>query len=102
MAKSKDFFVSYNKEDLKWAEWIAWQLEDATYTVVLQKWDFRPGSNFVQQMQRATAECHRTIAVLCQAYLDAEFTHPEWQAAFSRDPTGEKAFWYQYGLASAS
>ena len=32
--------------------WIAWQLEDANYSVVLQAWDFRPGGNFVFDMQK--------------------------------------------------
>ena len=49
----KDFFISYNKADRGWAEWIAWQLEQDGRTTVLQAWDFRPGSNFVQQMQAA-------------------------------------------------
>jgi hypothetical protein len=31
----KDFFISYNKADKTWAEWIAWQLEEAEYTTVL-------------------------------------------------------------------
>lgn len=48
----KDFFISYNKADRTWAEWIAWQLEEARYSVVVQAWDFRPGSNFVLEMQR--------------------------------------------------
>jgi hypothetical protein len=39
----KDFFVSYNKADKSWAEWIAWQLEEAGYSTVLQGWDFRAG-----------------------------------------------------------
>ena len=39
----KDFFISYNREDRKWAKWIAWQLEEAAYKVVIQAWDFRPG-----------------------------------------------------------
>ena len=42
----KDFFISYNRADRTWAEWIAWQLEEAGYTTVLQAWDFGPGSNF--------------------------------------------------------
>jgi hypothetical protein len=25
----KDFFISYNKADRQWAEWIAWQLQEA-------------------------------------------------------------------------
>ena len=43
----KDFFISYNGADQRWAEWIAWQLEEANYSVILQAWDFLPGSNFV-------------------------------------------------------
>jgi hypothetical protein len=85
-----DFFISYNRADLPWAEWIAWQLEVAGYTTMLQAWDFRPGSNFVFKMQRAAAEAERTIAVLSPDYVQARFTQPEWAAAFAQDPTGEK------------
>jgi hypothetical protein len=31
----KDFFISYNKADRRWAEWIAWQLEETGYTTSL-------------------------------------------------------------------
>jgi len=86
----KDFFISYNKADLSWAEWIAWELEAAGYTTALQAWDFRPGSNFVLEMQKATTEGERTVAVLSPDYLAAQFTQPEWAAAFGKDPTGEK------------
>jgi len=72
------------------AEWVAWQLDDAGYTTVIQAWDFRPGSNFVLEMQRAAAEAERTIAVLSPDYVQACFTQPEWAAAFAQDPTGEK------------
>jgi tetratricopeptide (TPR) repeat protein len=65
-------------------------LEEAGYTTVLQAWDFRPGSNFVLEMQRAATEAERTIAVLSPDYLGARFTQPEWAAAFAQDPTGEK------------
>lgn len=86
----KDFFVSYNGKDKTWAEWIAWQLEDAGHTTVIQAWDFRPGGNFVIDMQRAAVGAERTIAVLSQNYLNALYTQPEWAAAFAQDPTGEK------------
>ena len=88
--KVKDFFISYNSADKSWAEWIAWTLEEAGYTTVLQAWDFRPGSNFVLEMQRAASETERTIAILSPAYRDALYTQPEWAAAFVQDPTGEK------------
>jgi len=86
----KDFFISYNSADRQWAEWIAWQLEDAGYSTAIQAWDFRPGSNFVLEMQKAATEAQRTIAVLSPDYLKSLFTQPEWAAAFAQDPTGEK------------
>jgi TIR domain/Effector-associated domain 9 len=82
----KDFFVSYNRADKQWAEWIAWTLEEAGYSVVIQAWDFRPGGNFVLDMQRAAAESQKTIAVLSESYLKSSFTAPEWAAAFASDP----------------
>jgi hypothetical protein len=82
----KDFFVSYNRADRQWAEWIAWTLEDAGYSVVIQAWDFRPGGNFVLDMQRAAAESEKTIAVLSETYLKSSYTQPEWAAAFTNDP----------------
>jgi tetratricopeptide (TPR) repeat protein len=86
----KDFFISYTKSDKAWAEWIAWTLEAAGYSTVIQAWDFRPGSNFVLEMQRAANEAKRTIAVLSQQYLESTFTKPEWAAAFAQDPQGKK------------
>lgn len=86
----KNFFISYNKADKDWAEWIAWTLEEAGYSVVFQAWDIRPGGNFVIEMQEAAANAERTIAVLSENYLKAEFTQPEWAAAFVRDPQGKK------------
>lgn len=82
-------FVSYNRADRQWAEWIAWQLEAAGYNVFIQAWDIRPGSNFVVAMQSASANSERTLAVLSSNYLNAKFTQPEWTAAFAQDPTGE-------------
>jgi TIR domain/Effector-associated domain 9 len=82
----KDFFISYNRADKQWAEWIAWKLEEAGYTVVIQAWGFRPGGNFILDMQRAAAETHKTIAVLSETYLKSSFTQPEWASAFANDP----------------
>lgn len=59
-----DFFVSYTATEEAWAEWIAWALEEAAFSTVLQKWDFAAGSNFVLEMQKAAADARRTIAGL--------------------------------------
>ena len=85
-----DFFVSYTTRDQAWAEWIAWVLEQAGYRTVIQAWDFRPGSNFVTQMNNAIISAQRTIAVLSNNYLNSGFAHAEWVAAFAKDPKGEK------------
>src|SRR5439155_1839426 len=87
---TKDFFISYNKADRPWAEWMAWQLEAEGYTTVLQAWDFLPGSHFVLKMQEAASAATRTIAVLSNNYLDALYTQPEWAAAFVQDPTSKR------------
>jgi tetratricopeptide (TPR) repeat protein len=87
---SKDFFISYNKADRAWAEWIAWQLEAEGYSTILQAWDFRPGSNFILQMDIAAKAAKRTIAILSPNYFDALYTQPEWAAALVQDPTGQE------------
>ena len=83
-----DFFISYTGVDRSWAEWIAWVLEEAQYTTVIQAWDFGVGANFVQEMDAAAKKAERTIAVLSPDYFQSRFTPSEWQAAFRRDPTG--------------
>jgi tetratricopeptide (TPR) repeat protein len=86
----RDFFISYTAVNRSWAEWIAVQLEAAGYTTLLQAWDFRPGSDFIHEMQQATTTAGRTIAVLSPAYFGSAFSEAEWRAAFFfKDPTGE-------------
>src|SRR5205085_5267528 len=85
-----NFFISYNKADSAWAEWIAWQLEEAGYTIFLQAWDFRPSENFVLKMNEAIRDSERTVAVLSPDYLSALFTLPERAEAFAQDRTSAK------------
>ncbi len=86
----KDFFISYTHADQRWAEWIAWHLEEDSYHTMLQAWDFLAGSNFVLEMDNAARQATRTIAVLSPDYFTSQFTPSEWAAAFKRDPTGEQ------------
>jgi hypothetical protein len=82
-------FISYTQADLSWAEWIAWQLEESGFQTILQAWDFRAGCNFVLEMDNASKQAQRTIAVLSASYVNAAYTRPEWASALARDPTGE-------------
>jgi hypothetical protein len=86
----KDFFISYTSADKQWAEWIAWQLEGAQYSTILQAWDFQPGVNFVLEMDKASRVARCTLVVLSPDYLSAQYTQPEWAVAFRRDPTSEQ------------
>jgi len=85
----KDFFISYNSVDAHWARGIASWLEEAGYSSIMQEADFRPGGNFVLEMDKAATSATRTIAVLSPDFLSSSFTPSEWAAAFARDPKGE-------------
>ncbi|MEV6482471.1 TIR domain-containing protein [Streptomyces sp. NPDC051576] len=81
-----DFFISYSPADERWASWIAWTLEEAGYRTVLQAWDFVPGTNFVDFMDRGVSESAAVIAVLSRNYERSRFGRMEWQAALRADP----------------
>jgi hypothetical protein len=89
MGQAVDFFVSYTSADRAWAEWIAWQLEDAGYTTRLQAWDFQVGGDFIHQMEQALRDAERLLLVLSPAYRASEFGEAEWRPIFTRDPSGE-------------
>jgi hypothetical protein len=83
-----DFFVSYTQADRSWAEWIAWELEESGHRVLVQAWDFLPGTNWVQGMQLGVTRAARMIAVLSRAYLSSVYGQAEWQAVWGTDPSG--------------
>lgn len=84
-----DFFISFSGQDKKWADWIAWTLDELGYAVIYQPWDFAPGTNFVLEMNKAIGS-EKTIAIISNNYLNSKFTQTEWAAAFARDPDGYK------------
>jgi hypothetical protein len=49
----RDFFISYTAADRAWAEWLAWELNAAGYSTLLQAWDMPPGTAFVHEMDQA-------------------------------------------------
>jgi serine/threonine protein kinase len=80
----RDFFVSYTSADRTWAEWIAWELEEAGYSVWLQVWDFR--GSFPEDMSRAHARSRHTLVVLSDRYLESTFAASEGWARYAQDP----------------
>ena len=87
---SKSFFISYNKNDIAWAEWVAWIVEDLGYQSIIQAWDFTAGKVWTQEMHKAVKNSDSTICILTDDFLNSDFTAAEGQPAFADDPVGEK------------
>ena len=83
-----DFFISYSQADRAWAEWIAWTLEEDGHQVLVQAWDFVPGTNWIQGMQAGIRDAARFIVVWSRDYLASVYGEGEWQAAWASDPEG--------------
>ncbi|NUT12269.1 MAG: toll/interleukin-1 receptor domain-containing protein, partial [Nonomuraea sp.] len=81
-----EIFVSYSPADTAWATWIAWELEAAGYRTMIQAWDFVPGTNFIDFMDRGVSEAQLVVAVLSRNYLTSRYGRLEWQAAMRADP----------------
>ncbi len=84
-----DFFISYEHTDKAWAEWIAWQLQNAGYTLVLQAWHFDAGGHFVHTIHQALETAERVITVLSPAYFLSNWTLAEALATVRQDPLGK-------------
>lgn len=82
---AKDFFISYTQADRAWAEWVAWQLEEAGYYVIIQAWDFAPGANFVERMHAALQAARHALLILTPQALDSRFVGEEWTAALAEE-----------------
>ncbi len=80
-----DFFVSYSPADERWATWLAWQLEAAGHRTLIQTWDFVPGTNFIDFMDRGVRDAAVVVAVLSRNYLRSRYGGMEWQAAMRAD-----------------
>ncbi|WP_461081900.1 FxSxx-COOH system tetratricopeptide repeat protein [Streptomyces deserti] len=73
-------FVSHAGADLAWAEWVAWQLQDAGYEVELDSWHWEAGENVILRMNQAI-EQRRMVALFSAAYFDPQrWTTEEWTA----------------------
>ncbi|MGR6967833.1 FxSxx-COOH system tetratricopeptide repeat protein [Geodermatophilus sp. URMC 61] len=81
--RGTDFFISHAGRDTAWAEWLAWQLQEAGYSVELAAWDWAPGEDFVARMQTALERADRLLAVCTEAYFTSAFGGAELRAAFA-------------------
>ncbi|HEX6403536.1 MAG TPA: FxSxx-COOH system tetratricopeptide repeat protein [Pseudonocardiaceae bacterium] len=86
---STDFFISHAGRDHAWAEWVAWHLIEAGYTVELDSWDWTAGDNFVTKMCGALDAAKRVVALFSSAYFDdVRYTTEEWTSALAKNDEG--------------
>lgn len=83
-------FISHTRSDKDWAEWIAWTLKEAGYSVEIQSWSSPAGTDWVDWMNRAVPESDTLIAVLSDEYMDSPYAMVELYMAFTDDPTAQK------------
>jgi hypothetical protein len=90
-AAGLDFFISHAGRDQAWAEWVAWHLVEAGYTVELDCWDWAAGENFVTRMHRALDAANRVVALFSPAYFDElRYTTQEWTSAVMNEEGGHR------------
>lgn len=80
--KKRNFFISHSSVDKVYAEWIAWTLEEAGYSTLIDSWDFPKGKGFIDCMNEGLADCDQMIIVASPEYWKANYTNPEWKYFF--------------------
>lgn len=82
---SELIFVSYAGPDNVWAEWVAWHLQENGYRVVLDRWHWRTGDDFVTKMSEALAQASAVVAVFSPRYFEpGRYTEEEWTSVLAR------------------
>ncbi|MGY1680356.1 toll/interleukin-1 receptor domain-containing protein [Geodermatophilus sp. SYSU D01176] len=79
--RGTDFLISHAGRDTAWAEWLAWQLQQAGYSVELDVWDGAPGEDFVACISAAPERADRMLAVCTEAHFRSVFGGVELRAA---------------------
>ncbi|WP_239342508.1 toll/interleukin-1 receptor domain-containing protein [Frankia sp. CiP3] len=82
-----DFFLSYGGSsiDQRWAEWIAWVLEEAGYRVLVPAWDEVPGTSWAGLADEGVRRGGHLIAVLSSTFLESEHATAIWRAVWASD-----------------
>ncbi|MFB6936556.1 FxSxx-COOH system tetratricopeptide repeat protein [Streptomyces chartreusis] len=78
-------FISYARDDQAWAEWAAWQLEDAGYQVWLDVWSLRPGTDLMAALQTALGESEMVLILVSPSYARSRHAQSELKSALSAE-----------------
>lgn len=80
-----DSFIIYHREDREWAEWIAWQLDNAQFSTILPVWGVLPGTDIELELHKAERKAKRTILLLSPNFFRTFANTPNWIDPLKRD-----------------
>ena len=80
-----DYFISHAGSDRAWAEWVAFHLHAAGYTVELDTQDWTSGDDVLARMQHALDNAGRMVALFSKAYFDGRYSMMELRAWMHSD-----------------
>jgi tetratricopeptide (TPR) repeat protein len=83
-------FISHAGEDRAWAEWVAWHLTEAGYSIELDSWDWSPGEDFVEHMAQAMDGARIMVSLWSVAYFANTHTRRELQGWLAGPDDGRR------------
>ena len=84
-------FISYSRKDSAWVRDVLLpNLENHSFSVVIDFRDFKAGSLGVEEMERAVEETRHTVLVLTKNYVESNWAKFENAMAQSQDPGAVK------------
>lgn len=80
-SRAESWFISHTAADGAWAEWVAWQLEDAGIPVWLAAWGLRSGADWTAELSSALLDAGQMVALVSAAYTKSAWARQEREAA---------------------
>jgi len=88
--EKKHFFISYSHHDEEQAVQVATIIEEAGYSLIIQKWHFSRPGGWVGMIQNAHLDTDRTICIFSPHYFESDICKAEWTVRYQDDPNGDK------------
>lgn len=90
-----EIFISYNKEDVEFAERLVRRLERDTYNgnkikCFFAPWDIAPGENIVLRIEEGLTHSKFIVLILSPSWLESDWTKLERAVPVYDDPAGMK------------
>jgi tetratricopeptide (TPR) repeat protein len=77
-----DFFISYDPQDLEWANWVTWQIEHQGFSVIAEAITVNTSMDYVNFVKDAQLRASHLIVLCSPFYLTPELSPEIWQTVF--------------------